>query len=342
MSSIEVGDRVVIARLFVSHHLNGIKGIVERVGLNCDSGGSEGLFEIFTADNRVYKCERENLDLLQKNARAPSMRLLSSLLADSHNGSPTVIDEVMMRSRMRVFFSWQILIGWVGLGGVAGWCLEAAFARVYDWCARDTGSWGTFFYTLVACWLINSLEGQVIGLTPQIKRWVESDGERMLLPSPLETVPRVAAFAAFVACFGNSPHGTLLMLLLHALYHARGALCDFDDFVRKCEDTSERRQGLSSACEWEPRQEESKELEDANQAIYEGGCPYARLGLAVGLTLHAALPLSWIAFPSVVVVALSLVSRLLSGLPALLAGCAVLVGLYAVSASLVPAQAVAG
>ena len=79
-------------------------------------------------------------------------------------------------------------------------------------CLERTGFFHEYF---IACYAVNTLDGQVNGLSPQAKRWVSSEAEHMLLASPGPKLLPVAGFAAAVTYFGPNPVGTWILLPAH-------------------------------------------------------------------------------------------------------------------------------
>ena len=332
MTTFAIGDRVRIARLPpISADVNGTCGVVVTVGVDCDDGGSTGLIRIVSSDNCIHKCEPENLDLREEPS--PSTKLLSSLFSERG-------DEELM-SKIRRFMCWQCLVGFVGIGGATGWLLAWTLRQLAAWSAQES-TLGTFGWLSLACYGLNMIDGQVNGLTLQVKRWVESGGEWMLLPSPGSMMIPVACFAAAVTYAGHNPVGTWLLLVACCYYHCLGACADFDDFVDAC---GERERHAKAKAKAKARPTERSRAQPARnagdqrsgsdpsaapvqQALFEGLAPYARLGLGLGISLYAVLPLAFIAIPTIATIVVSTVGRIAGRPAAILAGAMIAMGAY--------------
>ena len=64
------------------------------------------------------------------------------------------------------------------------------------------------------------------------------------------------------------------------------------------------------------------------QALFEGLAPYARLGLGLGISLYAVLPLAFIAIPTIATIVVSTVGRIAGRPAAILAGAMIAMGAY--------------
>lgn len=288
-----LGQLVRIARLPESRGINGTVAVVTHVNGACAEGfESSGLITVKTrfGDPTLMHCERENLDDLNCNLddllmHRPSLQLIGSLRYES-------TAEVM--AKMRLLMSWQVVVGFIGFGSVGGWVLSSTLHLVWAW----TG--GGFFSLAICCWIIHTLDGLVLGITPQWSRWVEEDRDRLLVPSAGAAMPVVACFAGATGHLGAAT-GVQLLLAASCWYHCQGALTDFDQFTFDCK--------------YRPS---PFELEaSAQDAIVSGMKPYARLGLGMGMGLFILLPLSWTCLGSFIINAFSLIGRCLDRFPAI-------------------------
>ena len=130
----------------------------------------------------------------------PSAKLLRSLIANPRE------DEEWLDVRVRQITCWQIIIGFIGIGGAVGWLLTLALRWLCEW------SGGSAVGLLASCWLVSTLEGVCNGFLPHVRRWVEHGGKRQLLPSPRNMVAPVAAFTFTISQLGPDPVGKLLLL----------------------------------------------------------------------------------------------------------------------------------
>ena len=254
----------------------------------------------------------------------PSAELLRSLREKPHE------DEDLREARVRQFTCWQIIFGFIGIGGAAGWLITLALHWLCEW------SDGSAVWLLASCWCVSTIEAMCNGFLPHIKHWVEQDGQRQLLPSPGSTVAPVAAFTFTVSQLGADPAGKLLLLVACGLYHCSGALADFDAFLSNRAAGRYASAALSAArnpAAWLHSRpsypaDAASLSEEVKIVLYDGLAPYGRLGLGLGVALYAVLPLAWVVLGAIAIVSFSVVSRTLTGLPAACAATAIALGFY--------------
>ena len=298
-----LGQLVRIARLLDSP-INGTVGVVTHINGACPEGfESSGLITVKTrfGEPTLLLCERDNLDDLNCNLdemlmRRPSLQLVSSL---RYEGAAEAM------AKMRLLMCWQVVVGFIGFGSVGGWVLSSILHLVWTW----TG--GGVFSLCLGFWIIHTLDGMVLGITPQWKRWVEEDRDRLLLPSSGAAMPVVACFAGATGHLG-AVTGVQLLLVASSWYHCQGALTDFDQFT--------------SDCKYRPSPAEADEA--AQDAFVSGLKPYGRLGLGIGMGLFLLLPLRWTCLGSFVINTFSLMGRFLNGFQAISAATALAAIVY--------------
>ena len=247
----------------------------------------------------------------------PSAELLRSLTASPRG------DEELPGVRARQIACWQIILGFIGIGGAAGWLLALALLWLCEW------SGGSAVWLLASCWIVSTLEGMCNGFLPHIKRWVERDGQRQLLLSPGSMVAPVAAFTFTISQLGSDPVGKLVLLLLCGVYHCSGALSNYDVFLSNCAAGRYSSSALSAANDpaaW--LLSYADQSDEVQSVIYDALMPYARFGLGLGLALYNVLPLAWLVLGVIAIPAFYRVSRLLRGFPATCLATALALGLY--------------
>ena len=250
----------------------------------------------------------------------PSAELLRSLIAKPRG------DKGLPDVRVRQITCCQIIIGFIGIGGAAGWLLTQLLLWLCEW------SGGSAVWLLASCWIVSTLEGMCNGFLPHIERWVERNDQRQLLLSPGSMVAPIAAFTFTISQLGPDPVGKLVLLLVCGVYHCCGALSNYDAFLSKCAAGRYSSSALSAANDpaaW--LHSYADQSDEVQSAIYDGLTPYGRFGLGLGLALYAVLPLVWLVLGAIAILALYRVSRLLTvlrGLPAICFAIALALGFY--------------
>ena len=246
----------------------------------------------------------------------PSAELLRSLTASPRG------DKELPDVRVRQIACWQIIIGFIGIGGAAGWLLTLALLWLCEW------SGGSPVWLLASCWIVSTLEGMCNGFLPHIEHWVERNGQRQLLLSPGSMVAPVAAFSFTISQLGPE-YGELLLLLLCGVYHCTGALSSYDIFLSNC--AAGRYSGSALSAANDPAawlHSYAGQSDEVQSVIYDGLTPYGRFGLGLGLALYTVLPLAWLVLGAIATLAFYRVCRLLRGFPAICFAIALALGFY--------------